>query len=436
MHESDAVRATLGIRFAEPVDGARRFAAPVSVEGIERVAGGGFGPAAWQMPHPGFTFGDDCLTLNVWAPAGSEGLPVLVWIHGGGYIGGTAAQPELDAGELAQALGVVVVAVQYRLGVWGFLDMRAEVSAAVANAGLHDVLTALDWVRRHIEDFGGDPERITIDGASAGAGIVGALLASPSARGRMRGAIMQSAPLDTVQTAEASAADARRFTEILGEDPSSASAPALLEAQRELTLEVARQRPGTLACSPVIDGQVLHGSPADTLAEGGGEAVPVLGMWNTDEGTAFRDDPVVRTDAAALEALSASTAADLRRREPGWPDDASRMRVATEAYFAAPLRRALAGHARVAPAWLARFDHRTEVLDRLRLGASHSVEGPFLFGNRDRAAWAVIAPDGPTRDDLRVHDELRSIWSRFVHDGVAPWAPMANDGGCMEHVIR
>ncbi|KZE90602.1 carboxylesterase family protein [Microbacterium sp. TNHR37B] len=436
MRESDAVRATLGLRFAEPVDGARRFAAPVAVEGIERIAGGGFGPAAWQMPHPDFTFGDDCLTLNVWAPADAERLPVLVWIHGGGYIGGTAAQPELDAGELALALGAVIVAVQYRLGVWGFLDMRAEAPGAVANAGLLDVLTALDWVRRHIEEFGGDPERITIDGASAGAGIVGALLASPVARGRVRGAILQSAPLATVQTEEASAADARRFTEILGQDPSSASVEALLEAQHQLTLEVARQRPGTLACSPVIDGRFLHGSPVDTLAAGLGEAVPVLGMWNSDEGTAFRDDPVVRTDAAALQALLAVTAEDLRRREPGWPDDPSRMRVATEAYFAAPLRRALAGHARVAPSWMARFDHRTEVLDRLGLGASHSAEGPFLFGNRDRAAWAFIAPDGPTDDDLRIHDEMQSIWSRFVRGGAAPWAPIAIEGRPVERVIR
>ena len=431
----DSVRAALGIRFAEPVDGRRRFSAPVPVAGIERVDGGGFGPGAWQPPHPDFSFGDDCLTLSVWTPPGAGDLPVLVWIHGGGYIGGTAAQPELDGAELAAATRAVVVAIQYRLGVWGFLDLRAEADGAVVNAGLLDALAAIDWVRRHIAEFGGDPDRIVVDGASAGAGVVGALLASRPAWGRIRGAIMQSAPLATVQSAETSARDARRFVEILGEDPAAAEPPALLAAQQELALEVARKRPGTLAFSPVMDGGFLVDSPERVLSRGEGEPVPILAMWNTDEGTAFREDPVVRTDADALERLAGATAAQLRELEPGWPDDASRMRVATQVYFAAPLRRALLGHARVAPTWEVRFDHRTAVLDALGLGASHSAEGPFLFGNRDRAAWALIAPDGPTPDDLRVQGELQSTWAHFIAENRAPWEPVRPDGSSPEHVL-
>ncbi|MGX5682899.1 carboxylesterase family protein [Schumannella luteola] len=431
----DGVRASLGIRFAEPVDGRRRFSAPVPVDGIERANGGGFGPGAWQAPHPDFTFGDDCLTLSIWTPSGADGFPVLVWIHGGGYIGGTAAQPELDGAELAAAIGAVVVAIQYRLGAWGFLDLRAETEGAAVNAGLLDASAAIDWVRRHITEFGGDPDRIVIDGASAGAGIVGSLVASPPTWGRIRGAIMQSAPLATVQSAESSARDARRLVEILAVDPVAASPSELLAAQQQLALEVARERPGTLVFSPVIDGTLLADSPERVLARGDGEPVPVLAMWNTDEGTAFREDPVVRTDAEALERLAGATADELRDREPGWPDDATRMRVATQLYFAAPLRRALLGHSRVAPTWEVRFDHRTAALDALGLGASHSAEGPFLFGNRDRAAWALIAPDGPTLDDLRVHAELQSIWAGFVEEGTAPWEAVHPDGSSPEHVL-
>ena len=425
----------LGIRFAEPVDGRRRFAAPVPVAGVERVRGEGFGPAAWQAPHPDFPLGDDCLTLNVWSPATDEPLPVLVWIHGGGFIGGTARQPELDGAELAVACRAVVVAIQYRLGAWGFLDLRAEVDEAVTNAGVRDALAALDWVRAHIAEFGGDPDRIVVDGASAGGGVVGALLAARPARGRLRGAILQSPPLATVQSAEDAAAEAALFARLVAGGPAAASPEDLVAAQYPFAVEVARRRPGALVFSPVIDGEFLTGSPEDVLAAGEGEPVPVFAMWNTDEGTAFREDPVVRTDAAGLEGLTGRSAADLQLVEPEWPAEAARMRVATEAYFAGPLRRALAGHAAVASSWSARFDHRTPVLDALGLGASHSAEGPFLFGNIGGAAWAMIAPAGPSSDDVRVMDDVRAIWRRFLHEGRTGWEPLAS-GERVEHVIR
>lgn len=432
---ADAVRVARGLRFAEPVDGRRRFAAPVPIDGIERLAGEGIAPAAWQAPHPDFPMSDDCLTLDVWSPPADEPLPVLVWIHGGGFIGGTARQPELDAAELAVACRAVVVAIQYRLGAWGFLDLRAEVDDAVANAGLLDALAAIDWVRRHIAEFGGDPERIVVDGASAGAGVIGALLAARPARGRVRGALLQSPPLATVQSAEDSAAEAARFARLVEGGPAAASPEALVAAQYPFAVEVARRRPGTLVFSPVVDGEFLADSPERVLAAGAGEPIPVLAMWNTDEARGFREDPVVRTDAEALERLTAMTAAELRAIEPGWPDEGSRMRVASETYFAGPLRRAFTGHAAVAPTWIARFDHRTPVLDALGLGASHSAEGPFLFGNLDSAAWAMIAPDGASGDDLRVMAQLRDVWRRFLHEGVTGWAPLAT-GDPAEHVIR
>ncbi len=432
---SDSIRTVLGIRYAEPVTGARRFGAPVPVAGIERVPGDGFGPAAWQPPHPDHPMGDDCLTLNIWAPASDRPLPVLVWIHGGGYIGGTARQPELDGAELAVACEAVVVAVQYRLGAWGFLDLRSEVEDAVANAGLLDVIAALDWVRRNIGGYGGDPERIAVDGASAGAGIVGALLAAPSAHGRFHAAIMQSPPLATVQSAREAAAEAARFVDLVGEDPRTAPPETLVEAQHRLALDVAQRRPGVLVCSPVVDGALLSASPERVLAAGRGAPVPVLGMWNTDEGTAFREDPVIRTDAAALERLTGRSADDLRADHPGWPDDASRAVVATDAYFSGPLRRALAGQARVAPTWLARFAHRTPALDALGVGATHSAEGPFLFGNLDAAAWAIVAPAGPSADDRRIMTEMRHIWRRFLHEGSAGWEPLEPRVDAPEHVI-
>jgi para-nitrobenzyl esterase len=251
----------------------------------------------------------------------------------------------------------------------------------------------------------------------------------------MAGAIMHSAPLTKVRTAEHATADAARLAELLRADPAVAAPGELLAAQGALLLEVARRRPGSLACSPVVDGLVLTDSPDRVLADGRGEPVPVLGAWNSDEATAFRGGPVVRTDADALESEIGLSVTELRRRWPGWPDDASLMAAATATWFSDPLRRALTGHARVAPTWMLRFDHRTAALESAGLGATHSVDAGFVMGETRGPLWDWIAPGGPTSDDLRVRERMRDAWTSFVASGDPGW-PSVSDSGPDEFVMR
>ena len=197
--ERDGVVAVFrGIPFALPPVGDRRFAAPAPVPAWagarEAVA---FGPPPPQGGHFGMEAlsddGDgDWLTLNVWTaePDRASRLPVLVWVQGGGYVIGTSGLPEYDGARLARENGVVVVTFNYRVGIEGF----AQIEGAPANRGLLDQVAALEWVRDNVAAFGGDPERVTVFGQSAGAGSIAALLAMPRASGLFARAVVQSVP--------------------------------------------------------------------------------------------------------------------------------------------------------------------------------------------------------------------------------------------------
>src|SRR6266700_5354100 len=188
-----------GIPFAEPPVGALRFAAPRPVRGWSGVREAlSYGPPPPQGGHFGMdalsrdAAGDDWLTVNVWSPepGPGAGLPVMVWIQGGGYVIGLSGLPEYDGGRLARDGGVVVVTFNYRVGIEGF----AQIEGAPANRGLLDQVAALAWVRDNIRAFGGDPDLVTVFGQSAGAGSVASLLATPLAAGLFRRAIAQSVP--------------------------------------------------------------------------------------------------------------------------------------------------------------------------------------------------------------------------------------------------
>jgi para-nitrobenzyl esterase len=174
-----------GIRFAEV---AHSFAAAVPVELTERPApGGSFGPAPLQTPIPGVDLGAptsaDCLNLNVWAPSDAEGLPVAVWVFGGGFEMGAASVSWYDPAALAADAGCVVVALNYRVGAFGFAQLSSHGGAleAAHNQGLHDVRVAVEWIRAHISLFGGDPEQLTVLGSSAGGFLTCALATTPDA---------------------------------------------------------------------------------------------------------------------------------------------------------------------------------------------------------------------------------------------------------------
>lgn len=326
-----------GIPYAEPPVGALRFAAPRPVRGWAGVrAAVSYGP---PPPQPGpfgtagiapETVGNEWLSVNVWSPDPSPGagLPVLVWIPGGAYVIGASGLPEYDGGRLA-AGGVVVVTLNYRLGVEGF----AQIDGAPANRGLLDQVAALQWVRDNIRVFGGDPDRVTVFGESAGGGSVAALLAMPRAAGLFRRAVAQSVP-GTFFSPELAADIAAACAAELGVRPTvadlSAIDPTRLPAAGEAVaakIDRCRDRWGPIThrpipFAPVVDGDVLPVTPWEALANGASRDVDLLVGHTRDEHRLFSlIDGVL---GQVTEELAENA---LRALAPG-PDGARRYREA------------------------------------------------------------------------------------------------------------
>lgn len=287
------IRSFKGIPYAAPPVGELRWKKPQPVpqwNGVRKADK--FGPRAMQLP----VFGDmnfrsdgmseDCLYLNIWTSwkQGYNKLPVLVYFYGGGYIAGDGSEPRYDGENLARK-GLVTVTLNYRLGVFGFLAhpelSRESPNNSSGNYGLLDQQAALQWVKQNIAAFGGDPERITIAGESAGSTSVSAQMASPLSKNLISGAIGESGSLlgtlPPVPLAEAEKAGVD-FAKSIG--ATSLAELRKLSAQQLLQ---ATAKPGTPRFSVTIDGYFLTKSPAATFAAGEQAKVPLLVGWNTEE---------------------------------------------------------------------------------------------------------------------------------------------------------
>src|ERR1700691_4453924 len=233
---------------------------------------------------------EDCLYLNVWTPAApSDGarLPTMVWIHGGGFVVGSGAEPRYDGARLARR-GIVVVTVNHRLNALGFLahpELTAESDHhASGNYGLHDLVAALKWVQRNIAAFGGDPNKVTVAGESAGSQAASALMASPLAKGLSARVIGESASMSAspsrapapLKEAEAAGLDFMR----------KVGAHSLAELRAAPADAILAAAPG-LGFRPIIDGWFLPRSPAEIFAAGEHSDVPLMAGWNKDEGFNF-----------------------------------------------------------------------------------------------------------------------------------------------------
>jgi para-nitrobenzyl esterase len=291
------VRAFLGLPYAAPPVGDLRWKAPeppASWKGTRNATRYGarceqrdvFADMIFQDAGPS----EDCLYLNVFTPAKARSkskLPVMFWIHGGGYLGGSASEPRHN-GDFLPTKGVVLVTINYRLGVFGFLvtsDLADEANGSAGNYGLMDMIAALQWVKANIEKFGGDPENVTIFGESAGSMAVSTLMASPMASGLFQKAIgesgaefRQSQPMEALSVREQ---EDGQWVASLGVK-SLAELRALPAAE---ILEVTT-RTGSPRFRPVIDQRVLNRRVPDTYAQGLQTHVPLLAGWNRDEGVA------------------------------------------------------------------------------------------------------------------------------------------------------
>lgn len=463
--EVDGVKAWKGVRYAAAPVGELRFKAPQPPARSSEVADAtAFGPACPQPVFPnmpldlGAPQGEDCLRLNVWASSDTrpgDTKPVMVWLHGGAYVLGSSSQTLYDGRRLVSHGDVIVVTVNYRLGVLGFLDLSSFDSGGRhfdSNVGLRDALAALQWVRDNIAAFGGDPARVTLFGESAGAGMVTTLLASPAAEGLFARAIAQSSPATSVYDRERAGRVARAFLDRLGITPTESRRlidipmAAILAATQQVFDEVPVRNPGTLAFVPIVDGDVLSDYPVKLAQEGRSLPVPLIIGTNQHEAALFRlmRSPLMPITPSAITSMFNQIAAEqpdlqlpteeeigsaysrLRRR-------ARSLSIATDVGFRMPSVWLAEGHARVAPVYLYRFDYATPLLKLLMVGAAHATELPFVWGNLGAPKDPTLKLGG-TKAAKAVSKRVRTRWINFAAHaspagpaGAPEWTPYAED---------
>jgi para-nitrobenzyl esterase len=383
--------------------------------------------------------GDDCLTLNVWTPGLDDGKrPILFWIHGGAFMMGSGGAQVYDGAELARRGDLVVVTINYRLGAHGFLQLADVVPDGpfVSNPGLRDQVAALEWVHEHADRFGGDPERVTIFGESAGGMSVGALLAAPAAQGLFRGAIAQSGAAHNVSSREAAARVGETFLTELGLSAANATDllalpdADLLKAQRKAAVRLIFDHRG-LPFQPAEDGDWYPEQPLDAIAGGRGAKVPLLVGTNRDEWDLFQagdrkantldDEGLKRRFERAVGADDVDATFLLYREvHDGRTPKKVWGAFQTDRVFRAPAERLAEAHSEHAPVHAYCFTWSPPHLRRF-MGAGHAMEVPLLFGTWRHPVLRGIMLGARTHSR-----KIQDHWIAFAHGGdpgSTDWAP-------------
>lgn len=448
--DEQGVRSYKGIPFAAPPVGARRWQPPQAVipwEGTRDATK--FGATCPQLPYPEGSMyrqapqpqSEDCLFLNVWSAAktANEKRPVLVWIHGGALTRGSGSIPPYDGTSLARQ-GAVVVTLNYRLGPFGFLALpslsKESDHGSSGNYGMLDQIAALEWVKRNIARFGGDPGRVTIFGESAGSWSVCYLVASPLAKGLFHGAIGQSggafAPMNFLSEERhgvpaAETIGARLARELGCED--AADQAAALRAKSPDELLAAAEKTG-LRIRPNVDGWVLPEDVYSIFAAGKQNNVPVIVGSTADEGTTLFAAQVPKTkDAyvAAARAKYGDLADEYLAIYPAESDEQVRdafLAGMRDEWFTWEMRTWARFTERAgSKAYQYFFSHVPPSPQKATVGAYHAAEILYVFNNLSKIDW----PYGDV--DRQLAADVSGAWVRFATTGdpnggtLAGWAP-------------
>lgn len=388
----------------------------------------------WDDGYPG----EDCLRLNVWTPAAQERgkRPVMVWLHGGGYEAGSSQElPSYDGENLSRRGDVVVVSVNHRLNVFGYLDMAAiggEKYARAVNVGMLDIVAALQWVRDNVSRFGGDPSNVTVFGQSGGGGKVSTLMAMPSAKGLFHKAIVQSGSILHLASADAAAAQAAEVLKELQaqgigkEQLTQVPAARLVEIATVAKNRLVSTRPRAptherLGWQPWVDGTVVASHPFDPQAPALGAKVPMLIGTTLHEFSPASQMPDPRslteewltTEVAKTYGDAAGKiVAAFKSGHPGAPPfELAGIISATTIFRTSAVRQAQLQAAN-APAYLYWFAWKTPVLDGTPL-AYHCAELAFAFDNIDRCANST----GGTPEARELAAKVSQAWIQFARTG-------------------
>ncbi|HTM85078.1 MAG TPA: carboxylesterase/lipase family protein [Mycobacterium sp.] len=438
----DGVHRWRSIPYARPPVGRLRFRAPQPAESWSGVrhCHGFTNCAPQQRIYTALgvgkfqSMGEDCLTLNVVAPEvpPSGPLPVMVFVHGGGYIMGSSATPLYDGAALARR-GCIYVSMNYRLGALGCLDLSALSTPEYpleSNLFLRDIVAALGWVRENVAVFGGDPDNVTVFGESAGAHAVAALLAVPAAAGLFHQAIVESPAAGMERSCDIAAQFATRFAALLGVRKSdaahavmSATPEQLVVAQDELIDQGVQDTLGAFPIGPVYGDDVLPLHPIDAMRRGAAHPVPLIVGSNAEEGRLFtRFLRLLPTTEAMTEDMF-STVDPARRQRiiaayPDYPAPDACIRLGGDFAFGAAAWDIAEAHSAHAPTYLYRYDFAPRALRWSGLGATHATELLAVFDIYRTGPGIMMTLAGDRRPALRVSNEVQNRWREFSRTGV------------------
>lgn len=445
----EGVREFLAIPYAAPPTGANRWRPPAPVPAWTGLRDASRRGPACPQPEEGYhrETSEDCLTLNVWIPDhAGEALPVLFWIHGGGFYQGSGGDDLYDGARLARRARAIVVTINYRLGALGFFSQRALAAElgrpALPSLGLLDQRAALQWVQRNIAAFGGDPRRVILDGESAGAWSIYSHLAMPGSRGLFAGAIVQSgASADALYfTPDEIDAQGEQLAQKLGCTGDDARVAACLRGKSadELVNALPYRRglllqPGVW-WGPTVDGAELPRLPLEAIRAGDFARVPLILGSARDEGTlhtAFletvTDDDLAwfLTDSFGAEAAAGALA---RYRAGPYAQDRKLAldHIVNDGIFHCNARRtARAAAAHGVPVYLYEWAHALDAPPQLHaLGATHGIDLFFVFGAVVGAGGERGLGAGPAEQPLV--ELTQDLWGSFVRSGApsagaTPW---------------
>jgi para-nitrobenzyl esterase len=411
-----------GIPFAAPPVGDLRWTSPRPAqkwEGVRETTK--FAPDPYQGDGSGH-LSEDCLYLNVWTPAkgADERLPVLVWIYGGGFAGGSTSTPTHNGEHLARK-GVVLVSINYRVGTLGFLahpELSGESPRKVSgNYGLLDQIAGLKWVQTNIAKFGGDPARVTIFGESAGGIAVSMLCASPEAKGLFRGAISQSGgsfgptrpttyPGENMKTLAQAEREGEAFAK-------SAGVASIAELRRKAPADLPRGRGW-----PIVDGWVIPGDQYNLYEAGKFNDVDILVGYNSDEGLSFSRERTPAEFIANVEKRYGPFAEKLLKAYPVGENSVPKtardlMRDAAFGWqtWAWAGLQARTGKSKIFYYYFDQHPKRAEGSPQADHGTPHGVDVPYVFQTLDRGK------PGVTDGDLAISETISTYWVNFAKRG-------------------
>ncbi len=433
----DGLTVYKGIPFAAPPVGDLRWRAPQPAEKWEGVRQATkFAPAPMQGGNPPAGKSEDCLYLNVWTPAKSakDCLPVLVWIYGGGFSFGSTSEPVYDGEKLARK-GVVLVSIAYRVGQLGFLahpELSAESPHHVSgNYGLLDQIAGLQWIRKNISAFGGDPNKVTIFGESAGGISVSMLCASPLAKGLFRGAISESGgsfgptraitfPGENMKPLEQAEAEGESYVKKAG--VSSIAELRKIEADK-LPLGM-----GMGGGWPIVDGYVIPGDQYKLYSSGKYNDTPILVGYNSDEGASFSHEKTPEEYIAGVKARYGEFADVLIKAYPAGKDTVPKtardlMRDAAFGWHTWSWARLQSetGKSKVFYYYFDQHPDYPKDSPRAGYGSPHGQEVAYVFGHLDASNPLI------TKTDLEISDAMETYWTNFAKygdpngEGVPEW---------------